>query len=196
MIIPEASTVATEASLDDHLNSAPSTRCPFASNASAARRSVSPGVIVSATGITTTEPADCITVTTATPDTSLAVAATVVDPAPAAVTSPTESTTATAVSVLDQDTPTSFIIRRAWSSTSPESCTFCPIAVNATVSGITATVVGTGATTVRSAWPLTPVAVAVTATVPGAIPVTSPVLSTTATSVSADAHVNAVPSTA
>ncbi len=59
-----ASTVATETSLDDQLNCAPSTEWPFASVASAVRPTVSPqATSVSAAGATATALTSCITVT-------------------------------------------------------------------------------------------------------------------------------------
>ena len=64
-------------------------------------------------GDTTTERADCITVTAASPDAEPAVAVTTVAPLPAAVTSPTESTAATIVSALDHATGSSSITRPA-----------------------------------------------------------------------------------
>ena len=193
---PDPSTRATPASLDDQVNSASTTKCPFASNAFASSRSVSLGAIVSAVGDTTTEPAECITDTTASPDASPDVAAIVVSPTPAAVTNPAESTAATLVSALDQATGTPSIARPAWSRTSAPSCAVCPSAVSATVSGVTAMVVGAAATTVRSARPVTPAAVAVSSACPGPSPLTRPASSTTATSVSLDAHLNSAPDTA
>lgn len=74
---------------------------------------MSPGPTVAADGVTATELADCITVTAASPDASPAVAATVVVPPPTAVTNPTESTAATTVSALDQETGTPSIARPA-----------------------------------------------------------------------------------
>ena len=66
---------------------------------------------MSAGGDTTTESADCITVTRASPVASPAVAVIVVTPLPAAVTNPAESAAATVVSALDQATGTPFIAR-------------------------------------------------------------------------------------
>ena len=65
---PVVSIIATDGSLDDHQNSAPATGYPFASNASAARRSVSPGPMVASAGVTVTEVADCVTDTEAVPE--------------------------------------------------------------------------------------------------------------------------------
>ena len=68
--------------------------------------------------------------------------------------------------------------------------------VNTTESGVTATVVGTGATTVTCARPVTPDEVAVISASPAAAPVTRPESSTRATSVSLDAHSNSDSATA
>ncbi len=193
---PDASTVATERLLDDQVNSAPASAWPFSSNASATSRRVSPNATVSARGDTVTDPADCITVTAAVAETSPAVAMIVVTPPPMAVTNPAESTAATVVSALDQDTRTSSITRPIWSRTSAVSCAVCPSAVSATESGMTATAVGAGATTVSAARPVTPAAVAMTSASPAPTPVTSPAASTTATAVSPDAQSNSAPATA
>ena len=101
-------------------------------------------------GDTVTEPADCLTSTRASPAASPAVAVTVAAPLRTAVTNPDESTTATVVSALDQATGTPSIARPIWSRTSAESCAECPSAISTTVSGVTATVVGTEATTVNA----------------------------------------------
>ena len=61
-----------------------------------------------------------------------------------------------------------------------------------TVSGLTATVVGNGGTTVNSARPVTPDVVAVTAAVPWATDSTSPESSARTTNVSLEDHTNAV----
>ena len=187
---PEGSTVATGASLDDQVNTAPSTTWPVSSYASATSRSVSPGATESMEGDTVTEPADCLTFTCAPPAASPAAAVTVAAPLRTAVTNPDVSTTATVVSALDHATGTPSIARPIWSRTSAVSCVVCPSAASTTVSGVTATVVGTGATTVNAPRPVISAAVAVTCTSPAPIPVTSPDVSTTATSVSADAHTN------
>ena len=65
---PDASTVATETSLDDQLNSAPATAWPLASVASAERRSVSPTDTLSMAGNTSTAATFCVTVMAALPD--------------------------------------------------------------------------------------------------------------------------------
>ena len=101
---PDPSTVATDESLDDQVNAAPSTRCSLWSNASATSRSVSPTETVSAGGDTTTELGDWITVITASPDAAPAVAVIVVVPIPSAVTSPLALTAATAAWLLAQVT--------------------------------------------------------------------------------------------
>ena len=93
---PAPSTVATASSLDRHENSAPSTACPFASNAAAVNRSVSPTAArVASSGVTDTESGDCATVTSAVPVASPALAVIVAFPSPTAVTSPEPSTVAT-----------------------------------------------------------------------------------------------------
>ena len=90
---PEPSTAATASSLDSHENSAPATARPFASNASAASRRVSPRApMVASAGNTPTESGDCITVTTAAPEAPPALAVIVAVPLPAAVTRPVGST--------------------------------------------------------------------------------------------------------
>ena len=97
---PDASTRATETSLDDQANSASPTANPFASNASAARRTVSPGVIVSAEGDTATTAGGprATTVSRARPVTPADVAVISASPAETPVTTPSPSTTATSVS--------------------------------------------------------------------------------------------------
>ena len=194
---PAASTVATVGLLERHVNRAPSTAWPLASNASAASRRVSPSAIAPSPGDTVTEPADCITTITASPEASPARAVTVVAPPPTAVSIPVESTVATVVSPLAHETMASPITRPDWSRTSTPSPAVCPIAVNRTVSGLTATVVGSGGTTVRSARPVTPDASAVTAASPAATLSTSPASSTLATRVSLEDQPNSVaPATA
>ena len=64
-------------------------------------------------GDSVTEPADCMTVTRASPAASPAVAVTFTAPLRTAVTNPDESTTATVVSGLDQATGTPSIARPA-----------------------------------------------------------------------------------
>ena len=93
---PEPSTVATASSPDSHENSAASTACPFASNAAAVNRSVSPtAASVASFGATDTESGDCATVTSAVPVASPALAVIVALPSATAVTSPEPSTVAT-----------------------------------------------------------------------------------------------------
>ena len=108
---PEGNTTATVASLVDQPGVVPSTRWPLASNSSAAMASESPSWIVSAAGATTTESANCTTVTAAVPAASPALAVIVAVPPPTAVSRPAESTTATSVSALDQDTGAPSITR-------------------------------------------------------------------------------------
>ena len=189
---PDPSTVATEMSFDDQVNSAP-TRCPFRSYASAAKRSVSPGAMVSTGRDTTTEPAACDTITAARPTASPAVAVIVAIPLPAAVTTPDGSTTATSVSPLAHATRSPSIRRPIWSRTSAMRRTVSLSAVNSRVSGVTATVVGTDASTSSSARPTTPAEVAVTSISPAPTPVTSPAASTMATASSLDAQENSAP---
>ncbi|MDE2654099.1 MAG: hypothetical protein OXI71_09825 [Gemmatimonadota bacterium] len=143
-----------------------------------------------------TECIDWTTVTIATPETSPAFAVTIVVPLPTAVTRPAESTAATSVSPLDQDTVSSSIGRPIWSRTSTASRIVCPTAVNARVSGVTATVVGAAASTATTAFPVTADEVAVISASPAATPVTSPKSSTRATAVSLDAHENSAPAAA
>ena len=140
---PDPSTVATAASLDSHENSAPVTAGPFPSNASAVSCTVSPNAVSSAVdGDTTTEATDCITVTTADPDGSPALAVTVASPLAAAVTKPDASTVATELALLLQVTVAPTITLAFWSRTSAVSCTVSPNAVSSSVAGLTVTVVG------------------------------------------------------
>ena len=143
-----------------------------------------------------TVPTSWATVTAAVPETVPDLAAIEVAPLPTAVTSPPASTVATSVSLLDHDTATPTITRPIWSRTSAAICSVCPRAVNTTVSGVTETVVGTGATTVISARPVTPDEVAEISAAPTATPVTRPESSTRATRVSLDAQLNSAPATA
>ena len=129
------------------------------------------------------------------PAASPAVAEIVVSPLRVPVTTPAESTTATSVSPLDQATVAPATTRPTWSRTSAASSTVWPKAVNRTVSGDTATVVGTVFDTMSSARPVTPNADAVTATAPSATPVTKPNSYTRATSVSLDSHENSAAAT-
>ena len=142
---PASSTTATAVSLDAHENSStPATTWPFASVASAAKRSVSPATSVSAAGETATVLTSWATITVAVPDADPAVAVIVAVPLPAAVTSPWASTVATAALLLDQVTAAPAITCPFWSRTSAESCTVAPRAVSWVVAGVTATVVGRG----------------------------------------------------
>ena len=103
---PVPSTTATVVSLDAHENPAPATPWPFASLASATRRSVSPNTSVSAAGVTSTVLTRWATVTVALPEADPAVAVIVAVPFPAAVTRPDPFTVATAVLLLAQVTVT------------------------------------------------------------------------------------------
>ena len=99
---PEASTVATVESLDDH---ATSIAFPFASTASATRLSVSPNAPnVTTSGVNCSVTASCSTTTVALPDTEPAVAVTVAAPLATAVTRPDALTVATAALLLAQVT--------------------------------------------------------------------------------------------
>ena len=103
---PEASTRATRVSLDIQVNLETATAWPFASVASAMRRTVSPNASrVSAAGDTETAFTTCATVTTALPATEPAVAVIVALPFAAAVTCPEASTRATSVSLDSQENP-------------------------------------------------------------------------------------------
>ena len=100
------------------------------------------------------------------------------------------STEATETSDEDQATPACAISWPCWSRTSAASCAVCPSAVSATASGVTAMVLGAGATTTSKARPVTPAAVAATSASPAPTPVARSASSTTATSVSLDAQSN------
>ena len=141
---PDPSTVAIEESLDDHVNPM-STGCPFASRASAARRSVSASeTTVSAAGATTTSFTACATVTDAFPDTPPASALIVVLPLRTAVTSPDASTFATETSALDHVKDVSVISCPLSSRASARSCSVAPTATSVDVFGATVTVASTG----------------------------------------------------
>ena len=86
--------------------------------------------------------------------------------------------------------------RPIWSCTSAPSLTVCATAVNATVSGLTATTVGAGPTTVIVEPPVISDTVAVIAALPSVTDSTRPAPSTTATKVSPLAQTNSVPATA
>lgn len=101
---PSPSTMATSVSLDAHVNSAPATAWPFASDASAESRRVSATTSVSAAGVTATALTDCATVTAAVPDAEPDLAVIVALPLAAAVTWPEASTAATEALLLDQAT--------------------------------------------------------------------------------------------
>ena len=102
---PEPSTAATASSPDFHENTAASTACPFASNAAAISRSVSPrAASVASFGATDTESSDCFTVISAVPAAPPALAVIVAPPSATAVTSPDPSTATTAGLSLAQAT--------------------------------------------------------------------------------------------
>ena len=141
---PASSTAATAVSLDAHEMSCPATAWPFASLASAARRSVSPAKSVSTAGVTTTALTDWATVTATEPEADPAVALIVAAPLPAAVTRPDALTVATVAALLAQLTVAPTITLPFWSRTSAVSCTVASRAVNSAVAGLTVTVVGSG----------------------------------------------------
>ena len=102
---PDALTAATASSLDSHKNSVPAMECPFASNASAASRTVSPRApTLAISGVTATLLTVRATVTAALPEADPEVAVIVALPLAIAVTRPDEPTVATSVSLLDQTT--------------------------------------------------------------------------------------------
>ena len=143
---PDAPTVATEASLDSHDTSVPATARPFASTASATRRTVSPTATrVSAAGVTLSALTCCITVTAAVPEAPPAVAVIVAVPLATAVTSPDASTVATEGSLLAHATAAPAITCPFWSRTSAVNCAVSPKAVSVAEPGLTVTVVATGA---------------------------------------------------
>ena len=131
-------------SLVAHENSTSATGFPFASVASAARRSVSPATSVSAAGETATSLTSWATVTVAVPDAEPAIATIAAVPLPTAVTRPVELTVPTAVASLAQVTVAPAIAWPFWSRTSAESCTVAPSAASWAVAGLTVTVVGRG----------------------------------------------------
>ena len=141
---PEVSTTATAVSLDNHEKAASGTTCPFASLASAASRTVSPAKTVSAAGETPTDATCWATVTDALPDAEPAAAAIMAAPLPVAVTSPDASTVATDALSDRQATATPAINSPCWSSTSADSCTVAPRAVNSAALGLTMIAVGCG----------------------------------------------------
>ena len=140
---PEASTVATEVSLDSQENVALGTAWPLASSASAVSCTVAPNAASSAAaGDTSTEAADCITVTTADPEALPALAVIVACPSPTPVTRPVASTAATPALLLSQVTVAPVMTLESWSRTSAVSCTVAPNAVNSAAAGLTEIVVG------------------------------------------------------
>ena len=148
---PVESTVATDAFPDTHEKAAPSTGWPFASNASALRRRVSPSAVNSrAECEIVTAPTSWATVTLALPDTEPAVAVIVASPFATAVTSPDAPTVPTAELLLAQVTVTPVIACPFWSRTSAVICTVPPKAVSSAVAGRTVTVVARGGSTPSS----------------------------------------------
>ena len=194
-ISPVASTETMFGALDDHLMAAPVTVCPLASVAMAASRSVSPTETVSESISRSTAETACRTITVALALASPALAVIVAVPLPVAATRPVPSTVATDASDDDHATGWPSMTRASWSRTSATRRTVSPSDAKRTVSGATVRVVGTAAMTVSSARPVTPCAVAVTSASPAPTPVTRPASSTTATSVSLDAHENPAPAT-
>ena len=175
---PAVSTRATEVSSEDHANTACRTGWPLASRASAARRRVSPWVTEAAAGATVTERATCITASHPLPEAAPAVAVTDVPPFPFAVATPAASIVATAVSPLAHNTSASGIGRPIWSKTSGAKGVVSASAVSNALSGVTATVVGTGlamltATACSAARPSGSEAVTTTTALPWAVPDTS-----------------------
>ena len=144
---PDASTVATSASLDSHENSAPATICPFTSNASAVSCSVAPRTIVSTDGDTSTEATGSgtrTTVTSAVPCALPELAVIVAIPSATAVTRPEAFTVATELALLVQVTMAPAMTLEFWSRTSALSCTVAPNAASSAMAGITDIVVGRG----------------------------------------------------
>ena len=180
---------------DDHMNVAPSTRCSFASSASTASRTVSPGATVSEGGETTTETADCITVTTTSPEAPPAVAVIVAVPLPAAVTSPDPSTVATASSLDAHEKaamawPLASTAMAVSRSVSPRAAMVRPPMVAPPAVTVTESV---DCITVTVAVPEAPPAVAVIVAVPLPTAVTNPVELTSATAALLLAQVTAAP---
>ena len=141
---PDPSTVATAVSLDDHVNPLTGTVNPFASQASAVKRSVSPADTLPGKGSTSIPFTNCATVTVALPDAAPALAVMVEVPLPTEVTSPAPSTLATPVLTLTQVTAAPSMTRPFWSRTSALSCTVSRSAVNSAAAGLTVIVAGTG----------------------------------------------------
>ena len=194
---PDASTRATEASLDDHPNVASLTANPFPSNASAASRTVSPGVTVSAAGDTTTATGAPRAKTVSCARAIAPAEATVisVSPTETPVTRPPPSTTATSVSPDAHANSGSMIACPFASIASAASRT---VSATKTVSPVGDTVTALASwATVTVAVPDTEPAVAVTVAVPLPVAVTRPeALFTPATKTSLLDHETAAPAIA
>ena len=126
------------------MNPAAATTWPFASVATASKRTVSRSTTVSAGGETSTMLTRWATVTAAVPDADPAVAVIVTAPFPAAVTSPEASTDATDASLLAHVTAASAMRSPYWSSTCAESRAVSRRAANSRELGLTATRAGSG----------------------------------------------------
>ena len=150
---PEASTVATDWSLDDQENCAPATARPFTSNAWADRPSVAPtatepddGDTVTETGTTGTN-----TETSDEPVTPPAVAVIVTEPSAMPVTKPDASTVATDSSLDDQEKSSPAKVRPSASYASAERRSVSPT-VRESDDGVTVTdATGTSTPVVRAA---------------------------------------------
>ncbi len=139
------STVATAGSLDDQENAAPETARPFASNASADSRRVSPATSVSAAGETEIVPAVCNTVMVAVPAADAPAEAVIVaSPLPTARANPEAFTATTESSLFVQVTVAPEIGRWFWSRTSAVSCTVSSSAERVADAGEIETDVGRG----------------------------------------------------
>ena len=189
---PEASTVATDWSLDDHENCTPATTRPFASNAWADRLRVAPTATESVDGDTVTETGTAGTNTeiSAEPETPSVVAVIVAAPSATPVTNPEASTVATDWSLDDHENCTPATTRPFASNACADRFRVAPTATEP-VEGDTVTETGTaGADTETVANPETPPVDAVTVAVPSATPVTRPEAFTVATDWSLDDHEN------
>ncbi|MDE2764026.1 MAG: hypothetical protein OXK74_14790 [Gemmatimonadota bacterium] len=191
---PSASTEATEPSPDDQTNSALVSRCPFASVASADRRTVSGASSVSLSGHMRMSAARCQTVIVALPVTSSYEAATSADPFDTAAASPVPSTATTESS---PDAHVNSAPATGWpfaSSAAAVSRAVSPRALRVSVGGVTVTS-AVRWSTVTSTPPETPSVAAVTRALPGPAAVTRPAASTVSTASSSDAQVKAASST-
>ena len=143
---PVSSTRATSVSLDAHAKAVTAaTEWPFASIASATRRTVSPkATSVSSSGDTSTALTTWATVTAAVPEAEPAVTVIVAAPLVAAVTIPDASTGATEASLLTHATVAPAITCPFWSRTSAVSRVVSSREVSMAEAGLTVTVVATG----------------------------------------------------